>query len=152
MRFPVLRDLLKLTLKKKVSLGHVAAHLRSWQDRNKLIVSLSFASSNRHTAQEKRPRVYFLETLLISHMPASQMPPFPIPSPPCLVHHGGNSKLCSPFLNCLLPINSGSNPSGAQLGKSMPRSQEVKQSSSVQTRATAARGGQEGESRRLWGG
>lgn len=78
--------------------------------------------------------------------------PFLVFSPPCLVQCCGNSTLCSPFLNCFLPTTSGPNPSGTQLGKPMLRSQEAKQSSSVQTRTTAAGGGQGGDSWKLWGG
>ena len=152
LRFPVLGELLMPMLaRRKLSLQHVAVHLRSMQDWNKQIVSLSLASFNRPTTQEK-PWAHVLEALLILRMPASQMPPFLVPSCSCLVQDGGNSKLCSPFLNCLLPTNPGSNPSKAQLGKSTPRSQGSETALLCSDKATAARGGQAGDSWRLWGG
>lgn len=46
-------------------LAHAVVHLRSWQDRNKLVIFLSLASSSRHTTREKKPL-----------SPLSQDPPY----------------------------------------------------------------------------
>lgn len=127
----------------KPSLRHVAVHLRRLQDWNKQIVSLSLASFNRPTTQEEETLSPRAETLLsynCLHPKCSSLVP---------VIHAWFRMVATPscvalFWTVCFPPTLALTQAKPSLVNPCPEVKEVKQSSSVQIRATATEGVRQG--------